>query len=371
MVKEQAFLSLERSAASTIQAVMSKVTAKAVEKLLPLLEEGKWDDAHEIANRLSLNGVVEAQRRRLEELAVSSLLFGAQHVSGSPATTSFVRGAQALPWALQQALDQLTDMIEVAGAEEMRTAIHDLVRAQEITPLEKSEVRKADQALADMLNAAVMGTGRMAVDIGANLTTSRLVTLGFLSEAVEAKITTYQVNEVLDSRTCPVCEYMHGKTFRVEQEFSRVLSAIGTSDPKELQSLAPWPSTSKAGLNQLNGMALGELQAAGYGSPPFHPGCRGLLALAGTVTESIPLGQMKITGLVRQIVETTADAGPVPVAMAPVGGFTLDMVGDSVLRARIGQIANAALQLEAIEAFVEGKLKRVQAILTQEGIAIA
>lgn len=367
MVKLQAFLSLEASAAGTIQAVMNKVTSKAVEKLLPLLEEGKWDDAHDVANRLSLNGVVEAQRRRLEELAVSALLFGAQNVSGSPASTSFVRGTQAIPWALQQALDQLTDIVETAGAEQMRTAIHDLVRSQEITPVEKSELRKADQALVDMLNAAVMGTGKMAVDIGANLTTSRLVTLGFLSEAMQAQIDTYQVNEVLDSRTCPVCQYMHGKTFRVEQEYSRVLTAIGTSDPKELKSIAPWPSASKAGLTQLNGMSLGEMQAAGYGSPPFHPGCRGVLALTGSVTETIPLGQIKVTGVVQQIVESVADE-PVPVTLAPVGGFTLEMVADAALRGKIAQITNSSLQLEAIEAFLNGNLSRVHAILEQVGL---
>jgi hypothetical protein len=363
MVKLKAFLSLERSAASTMQSVMSQVASTAMDKLLPLLEAGKWDDAHDIANRLSLNGVVEEQRRRLEELAVSALLFGAQNVAGSPSSTSFVRGTQPIPWALQQALDQLTDIVETAGGEQMRQAIHDLVRSQEIT------IQKADQSLVDMLNAAVMGTGKMVVDIGANLTTSRLVTLGFLSEAMDAKIDTYQINEVLDSRTCPVCQYMHGKTFRVEQEFSRVLTAIGTADPKELKSIAPWPSASKAGLTQLNGMSLGEMQAAGYGSPPFHPGCRGVLALTGTITETIPLGKLKIAQAVQQIVDAVDE--PVPVTIAPVGGFTLEMIADAALRGKIAQITNSSLQLEAIEAFVNGNLARVHAILVQVGLETA
>jgi hypothetical protein len=359
----EAFLALEKSTASTMQAVMSQVAATAMAKLLPLLEDGKWDDAHEVANRLSLNGVVEEQRRRLEELAVSSLLFGAQNVSGSPATTSFARGTQPLPWALQQALDQLTDIVETAGAEQMRKSIHDLVRSLEVS---LPTIQKADQSLVDMLNGAVMGTGKMTVDVGANLTTSRLVTLGFLSEAMDAKIDTYQINEVLDSRTCPVCQYMHGKTFRVEQEFSRVLMTIGTADTKELKSIAPWPSASKAGLTNLNGMSLGEMQAAGYGSPPFHPGCRGVLALTGTITETIPLGQLKLAA--QQIADAVADTGPVPISIAPVGTFTLDMVSDTALRGQIAQISSSSLQLEAIEAFINGNLDRVLAILAGEGL---
>lgn len=292
MVRIEAFLSLENSVAGTINAVMRKVTAKAVDQLMPLVEEGKWDDAHDVANRLSLNGVVSLQRRRLEELAVSALLFGAQNVAGSPAATSFVRGEQPLPLALQQALDQLTEMVETLGAEQVRNAIHAFVREREIVPFEKSDIRKADQALADMLNAAVMGTGRMQADLSANLTTSRLVTLGFLAEAQQKSITTYQVNEVLDSRTCPVCQYMHGKTFDVAQEYTRVLTALGTSDPKELKAIAPWPSQSKAGLRDLSGMTLSQMQSAGFGSPPYHPLCRGVLAITGTVTEQIQLGKL-------------------------------------------------------------------------------
>lgn len=370
MVKLEAFLSLEGSVAGTINATMNKVTAKAVSQLLPLIEDGKWDDAHDIANRFHMNGVVGAQRRRLEELAVSALLFGAQNVTGSPASTSFVRGEQQLPWAMQQALDQLTEMVETLGGEQVRNAIHNFVRAQEIVPVEKSELRKADQALVDMLNAAVMGTGKMQVDLSANLTTSRLVSLGFLAEAAEKSVTTYQVNEVLDSRTCPVCQYMHGKTFSVEQEYNRVLTALGTSDPKELKAIAPWPSSSKAGLRDLNGMSLSDMQAAGYGSPPYHPLCRGVLVMTGTITEQIPLGGLGEIGkkIVQQLVTDAADE-PVTVPVATtVTSYTLSMVTDDTLRELIGQITSRTRRRSAIRAFVEGDIAQVYTILADAGV---
>ena len=67
-----------------------------------------------------------------------------------------------------------------------------------------------------MLNDAVVNGGKVAADLGAQLTTSRLVSLGFLSEAQKLGVSKYQVDEVLDDRTCPVCEYMNGKTFDVD-----------------------------------------------------------------------------------------------------------------------------------------------------------
>lgn len=369
MVKMQAFLSLEATVAGTVNAVTSKATAKAFEKLLPLVAEGKWDEAHEVANRFSLNGVVDLQRRKLEELAVSALLFGAQNVTGSPSSTSFVRGQQPIPLGLQQAISQLTSMVEMLGAEQVRNAIHDFIREREIVPLGKTELRKYDQELADMLNAAVMGTGRMQVDLAANLTTSRLVTLGFLAEAQQKSIETYQVNEVLDSRTCPVCQYMHGKTFDVQQEYSRVLTTLGTSDPKELKSIAPWPSSSKAGLRELNDMTLGQMQSQGYGSPPYHPLCRGVLVMTGSITEQIPLGGMA-SSIVGQLAATAADDLATVALPTVTASYTLSMVTDETVKGLISQITSRTRRRSAIRAFVEGDLPRVYAILEEAGVEV-
>lgn len=153
------------------------------------------------------------------------------------------------------------------------------------TIVEKAE--KVEKTLADQLNDAVMGTGRMMMDIGANVTTSRLVSFGFLAEAVDVGIDRYEVNEVLDARTCQLCRFMHGKQFDVKREHARVLTALGTTDPNELRSIAPWPSASKANLQRLRGQSDAELQASGIGSPPFHPGCRGFMVPAGTTEQVV------------------------------------------------------------------------------------
>ncbi|WP_367945139.1 hypothetical protein [Aquamicrobium sp.] len=391
-----------------------------------------------------MNGLVGSSFPRLEELAVSSILFGAQNVTKDLKKTSFVTGSAEIPRGVQQALGHMQAMVERDGAELLRKELHALIRSEELQirePLGKEEetlyamrplknavqliawakaqgfpstledddfhvticyskakvewddveprgdtitvsggarqielfgkaivltfdsdelqarnrelrkagassdhpayrphvtisyaiedfdfslvepftgdlvfgaekfapvkedwssdikeirLNKAELSLAERLNNAVLGKGGKIIDIGANLTTSRLVSLGFLAEAIDAGLDTYQVNEVLDEKTCPVCRYMHGKTFRVEREYSRVLNVMATSDPKELKGLAPWPLQTKAGLKQLYSMSLGDMQSSGYGSPPYHPGCRGMLALQGSVIEEFPIGSIAI-----------------------------------------------------------------------------
>ena len=156
-----------------------------------------------------------------------------------------------------------------------------------------STVKKAENTNWDLvgkLNDAVKNGGKVAADLGAQLTTSRLITLGFLSQAQKMGADLYQVDEVLDDRTCPVCLYMNGKTFRVANQFARTVMALKASDPAALKSIAPWPGQGEDDLDMLYAQSPDELQLNGLGAPPYHPNCRGMLALVGTVEESIPLG---------------------------------------------------------------------------------
>ena len=156
---------------------------------------------------------------------------------------------------------------------------------------EEIVLRKADQLLADMLNDAVLKGKKMPISTAAaGLTTSRLISLGFLDQAQQDGQQQYQVTEILDDRTCPVCQYMHGKIFDVGAQHARVMQALGTDDPADLKTIAPWPGQSGDDLAELKGMSLDEMQDAGYGSPPYHPRCRGFLVPLGSVDTSIPLG---------------------------------------------------------------------------------
>jgi len=57
-----------------------------------------------------------------------------------------------------------------------------------------------------------------------------------------------------------------------------------------LKSLAPWPGQSRDDMQDLYGRSIDEMQDGGLGSPPYHPGCRGMLMRVGEAQEDIPLG---------------------------------------------------------------------------------
>lgn len=529
----QAYLSLEESVASTMHSRWRKIAADVLREIEPLVQAGKFVDAHAYIDRLSLSGVVETERNRIEELAVSSVLFGAHNCAGKLSETSFVKKTQRLPDAIQHGLDQLTVMVEHDGADLIRKMLHDFVREEELLAkvlkadmsvadladggeaspeqasfnrsslyvyrplidtheliewatlqgfpsilepddlhvtvcyskvpvdwnaiqqdplslyvglsgkreikrfgdaivltfssqalqsrwqqfqdigaswdheqynphvtlsydpnfditnvepfqgplqfggevfqqiknnwaddLEEIELRKAEQSLADRLNDAVMGTGKAVIDLGANLTTSRLVTFGFLAEAKERQVTTYQVAEVLDDHTCPVCKYMHGKTFSVEEEYTKILRALTTQDPQELKSVSPWPKQSKAGLRDLNSMSLKSLQSNGYGSPPYHPGCRGLVVNEGTVTEHYAVNKLPSSYWEAPAAAATISV-PKPTATR-VGGVVV--AKPQFLYDLIDKLKDQALREKAIGLWNDNNIDALQELLRSQNL---
>ncbi|MBY0559997.1 hypothetical protein [Hyphomicrobium sp.] len=361
MPSMRAYLSLEASVASTMHSEWRKSAETLMEQMHPLVETGKFDEAHAAVDRMSMRGVVQKSRNRLEELGTSALLFGAHNAAGKLSETQYLKG-EPIPHALQDACTQLAVMIEDNGGEFIRKALHELIRDEELAA--KAELHKGDEVhvqkaatktLSERLNDAVLGTGRAVIDVGANLTTSRLVTFGFLAEAQSRSITSYQISEELDDKTCPVCEYMHGKTFDVAQEYSRVLSALTTQDPKELRSTAPWPSQTRAGLASLNGMSNEELQANGYGSPPFHPLCRGSLVNVGTVEETIPLGRMELPSA-PVYVPPTPEPELMPAILPSKPLHLLDLIND---------LRDQAAREKALLAWSDNDLDLVEKILRE------
>lgn len=273
--KIEAFLVLEATVARTVTASWDPIARQAIKAISTALAANRFDEAYDIAERITLANVVEQQRRRLEELATSALLFGASRLVDLQSTA--LMSGKPLPSLVDMALNQLVAMIEEDAADNVRAATVKIIgRAEESFKHGQLAVEKAEFDLADALNAAVLGTGRGLIDVGANLTTSRLVSFGFLDQAVELQIDTYQVSEILDGRHCAVCEIMHGKTFEVRHEHARVERVLQILDPAELKTAAPWPRQDKESLQILRGMSTSDMQNAGFGSPPYHPLCRGV-----------------------------------------------------------------------------------------------
>lgn len=283
MAKNQAYLAIEDTFASVVLPDVRKAVKDLQKTVKKALKEKDYTEARRLVGRFDLIGVVSDRWKKLRFYGLTAMVFGQQQFVLEK-DTALTTGKMPIPPHLNIALEQYKVLIEQnlsdAVRKEFNAKITEEILADPVELLSKADI----SIIADDFVESFADAG---VSVRANLITSRLASLGFLSEATILNVTTYQVSEVLDSHTCGVCEYMHGKTFKVSTEMQRLDTALRTLDPNELKSLAPWPANTKAGLEKLHTMNPDDMQAEGYGSPPFHPMCRGILVEAGSVTETI------------------------------------------------------------------------------------
>ena len=125
-IEPKAFVAIETSMSAAMKAEWDRLASSIVEQLHSAIAAKKWAEAQELANKLTLQGVVTKVRPRLEELAVSALLFGAHRVTGDVKETQFAKGTP-IPVELQHALGQLEHAVEHDAAEYVRKAVHDKI----------------------------------------------------------------------------------------------------------------------------------------------------------------------------------------------------------------------------------------------------
>jgi predicted ABC-type ATPase len=310
------FIDLENRMTRVLTRAINQDLDPLRRKLRDAAREGDLRTTARLTEQINLGPAAESVRGDLQIIGLNAVLLGAaQFVDGFDARkTMFVRDA-IVPQEVANAAEQTIRFLDGNGTERIRAVTQDLVnQAEHLEPeVAKAELRGSG-ALAGALNQAVAGGTKVQAGIGANLTTSRLVSLGALAQAQRLSIDTYQWNAVLDSRTCPFCNGMHGKTFDVRPNLNRVQQILGSQDPDVARALSPWPDTSKAGINRLAGMTNGKLQDEGFSLPPAHPRCRCVVSMIG----SVPISQ--ITGFKRRPVgrkppiKTQPSTGPVPIS---------------------------------------------------------
>jgi hypothetical protein len=286
MAKLEAYLALEETVIDLLQRAWTGHAAQLTAQIVAAAEAERYDEAHALADQIDSGAAFTKLQGRLRELAVSSLILGASNVVPVKQTL-WVQGRplpKVLGPALTQTMRQLNETMPLQVREEAHRAI-DAQRRETFVQKAAGELllKAADLSLADQLNAAVMGTGKALVTITGNLSTSRLVSYGFLSQAIERSITSYQITEVLDRRACPVCKFMHGQTFQTSEAHVHVERILTLEDPEELKVLAPWPKQDKASLAALFAKSPEDLANDRLYNPPFHPLCRGVLTKSGTV----------------------------------------------------------------------------------------
>lgn len=106
--------------------------------------------------------------------------------------------------------------------------------------------------------------------LAAHITTRARVT-GQMRSYEEADVEYYEILEMEDERTCPICREMNGKVFPVAQGRLLAEAILNAKTPEEVKELSPWVKNSK----EVMGKTPKELAAAGKILPPFHFNCRG------------------------------------------------------------------------------------------------
>jgi predicted RNA-binding protein YlqC (UPF0109 family) len=79
----------------------------------------------------------------------------------------------------------------------------------------------------------------------------------------------YTISNPEDSKTCPVCEYMAGKVFTVQDGMKQLEDEVAAEDPEDVQDAHPWLP-----FEDLKEMSIKELVREGQALPPYHFNCR-------------------------------------------------------------------------------------------------
>lgn len=330
------FIDLE----NRMQRVMQRAVVPALREQTSEMEEaaraGNLGRAARAAERIDLGEPLERVRGSLELIGLNQVLLGAaQFVAGRSARdTRFVRDREAPP-EVEMAVSQLIVGMRGRGSQLVREEVQTiLLEAEAEDPtrgLGAREVQVVKQAvgqdLASRLNQAVATGTRVQSSISANLTTSRLVQFGALSQAQAGGVTTYQWNAQLDERTCPFCRGMHGKTFEVAPAMRDLSTILRSQDPDVARSLSPWPRITRQNINRLAGLTDDKLQEEGLAKPPAHPRCRCVLSVVGTVPRSEIRG-FQVRPLTRP--GDPAPARPTSLLESPVRQADFDDLGTTL-----------------------------------------
>lgn len=303
-VEISALIDAEEALGRILLGVLRGALKDRLDEAVAAAKAGKYDAAQEAVSRFTVTAAAESARGKVRLKVIQSLLLGASTLS-EPGETAYDEGAP-LPDIVDSATEVTLGFL-TAGLKAIQAAASSVIAAAQRAAMDRQDQpAKADldwsdafpsyqghhavalmkvtvkTDLADALNQAVFTGQKVLADVGANLSTTRLVAYGFLAEAMERGFDRYQINEVLDSRICPVCREQHGKVFAVPNALERLDRILRISDPNELKQAAPWPKQDRDSVDKLGKMTKEEMQQRGWDTPPFHPRCRGVLVEVGT-----------------------------------------------------------------------------------------
>lgn len=296
MIHDRVFLDLERSLVSELLPKWLAISKKIIPKIAKEIKARDFSKVAQILNAVKVSSLTTKKSTRIKLLFKTTLLFGASRISLSAKELYIKKDAESLgivSVAYSQYLLILNEMMVTTSKQIMAASVKLGERLDfESTSFDissksdKASIKKIEPInLINLLETAVVSSGRTMINIASSLQMSRLSGFGMVSEATLRGITVYTVNEVLDGRTCPVCRRMHGKEFRVKDALEKLDKLIRITDVSELKATSPFPKQDAESLKRLDTMTSEQLRARGFDTPPYHPMCRGLL----TIMKNTPL----------------------------------------------------------------------------------
>lgn len=285
-MKPDTFIILEDALTAKLAKAVKAASRKVVRDIAEALADQGKDAALAKVGELSLAGVFEDMRPTIELHTYMGLVFGASQVAGETQYTTM--GRPELKEVVERSVEGFRDTLKGLEAHLVGQALQ--LIAQE-TVQKAEEPQQDKQRILHDFESSMDEKGAAYLNIESSLHTSRVSAYGFTAEALALGLTEYQITEQLDKRTCPVCREMHGKTFRIADARNLLEEVTRTKDSERLKMLQPWPSQSKAAVDELVELSADELVERGWHVPPFHPRCRGLLTRVGRVP---PLGEAEM-----------------------------------------------------------------------------
>lgn len=263
------YLDLENLLTSRIQQEQQEIVHGIWPEFERALNAGDFAKATAIAEGLSLASVGPAIKYFAYTLMKGTIEFGASLA----ATGNTLITHLELDRTVNASVNQLCAYMEYGATLQLQKYLLQSIALKRQQLLQKAE------ALRDFVSFKDQSDGMARMISG--LHTSRLSGWGFTAEAEMLGLTTYKLSAQLDNRTSKFCRFIHGKTFTVESAKRVLDQAVYADDPDSLKSIHPWPDQSKAGMGDIQAMSHANLQANGFGVPPFHPGCRTLMVRVG------------------------------------------------------------------------------------------
>lgn len=328
-VQPEAFIAVEQAIQSTLLATYEKKRNQFVASIAKELDKNNVDKALEkAATSTKLNGVFWQNRKRLRLLSEGSFRFGQTRLAPSEKLLAEASDDEYLKQhvnLMQRSIEKTEEYIQKAAEK----AIEKLAVQGKVTKAEKIR-----EFVSFIDNSAGLA-GKNNIKLISSLHNSRLAQYGFTVEAQVRAIQYYAINAVLDGRTSDICKHMDGKVFPVEYAYEQSIKLMATEDPDELKYLAPW-ATNKGDLAAMKSMNTGELMAAGWALPPFHPYCRTYIDEAGqtidvdyseTTSVVTPVGDDTIVPLGEDTAETLLlDQFGIPLSAIGAGNISKEVI---------------------------------------------